>query len=245
MTLLEFANELHLRLVAAHEAGMEDHLLSRAQTVRSGITLAAQQFEAVQSYRITTGRGGHVVLDARKVRRAIGGFRGALSKSGPSAVQQQPADTLMQVLTTQNRRANRWVKSMWREEFATARELLNRVASGDLHGSSADKLRAQRYASKIQVILNTDPVNEQATLESSLRVEGLNACRERVDKLIEDLRAVIAAIDNTRAALTPEVREALQRATTGYGLPLAEVTPELRDAFQSAGVLDDLVVHQR
>lgn len=245
MTLFEHATELQLRLAAAREAGEQDQLLSRAQTVRSDISSAAQHLEDVQSYRITIGREDISPLDGKKIRRAIGGFRGALSRSGPSAVQQQPAVNLLRVITTQNKRVTRWVKSTWQEELTAANEMLRRVESRDLHGSSADRSRVQRYATKIRVVLNTDPVSEQATLENTLGVEGLNACRERVHQLIDRLSGVIAAIDNSRAALTPEVRAALQRAASYDGLPLAEVTPDLLDAFRSAGVLDDLVVNQR
>lgn len=245
MTLFETASELHLRLAAAREADTGDQLLSRARSLRAHIASGADHLEAVGAYRIAISRTDMPSFNGKSIRQAIGYFRRALSNSGPKAVQQQSAATLVEVLTAQTKRVDRWVRSTWREENGSAQELLSRVDSGDLHGSPADRFRAQRRARKIRSVLNTNPVSERAALEEALRVEGLKACLERVDQLIDDLRSVIASIDKKQKALTPEVRAALQRAASRYGLPLGEVTPELLDAFQSAGVLDDLVVNQR
>jgi hypothetical protein len=59
------------------------------------------------------------------------------------------------------------------------------------------------------------------------------------------MRAALEALDAERAALTPEVRDALQRAAAEGGLPLSEVTDELLAALRSAGVDDSLVVRRR
>ena len=244
MTLFEAATELQLRLGAASEADTGDALLSRGRTVRADVASAAEHFEAVQSYRVTIGRTDMPPLDAKEIRQAIGRFRAALSNSGPKAVQQRPAASLLEVVTAQIRRVDRWVKSTWQEKFAAAQELLERVDSGDLHGSPADRIKARSRASKIAVVRNTDPVRERAALEERLKVEGLNACLEKINELIDDLRAAIVAIDKEQAAMTSQVRAVLQRAASGDGLPLGEVTPELLAALQSAGVLDALVVRR-
>lgn len=244
MTLFDTAAELQLRLEAANTAHVGDELLSRGRTVRDNITSAAEHLEAVQSYRVKIGRTDASPLDAKEIRRAVGRFRGALSKSGPKALQQQSAATLLEVLTVQAKRADRWVKFTWEENFAAAQELRERVDSGDLHGSPPDRRTARMRASTIEFLRNTNPVRDRAALEARLNVEGLKACLERVNELIGELRAAIAAIDLERAAMMPEVRVAIERATSVDGLPLGEVTPELLAALQSAGVLDDLVVRR-
>lgn len=244
MTLFATATDLQLRLQAANAADEGDELLSRGRTVRDSIASAATRLEAVQGYRVAIGRTDAPPLDAREIRQAVGRFRGALTASGPKAVQQQSAATLLEVLTVQARRVANWGKSTWRENFSSAEELLKRAGSSDLHGSSLNRTKARNRASTITTVRNTDPIDEQAILEARLNVEGLNACLERVDELIGELRAAIAAIDQEQAAMTPAVRAAIERAASDSGLPLGEVTPELLAALQSAGVLDDLVVRR-
>ena len=244
MTFFETANELQLRLDAASTADKEDVLLSRGRTVRDAIVAAKEHFEAAQSYRVTTGPTDAPPLNTKAIRQAIGHFRGALSKSSPNAFQQRPAATLEEVLAAQTRRVDHWIKSTWGENFAGARALLERVDSGDLHGPVLARTKAQNRAAKIEAVLNLNPVKDRAMLEAHLNAVGLDACIEQVNRLIEELQAAIAAIDRDQAAMTPEVRAAIQRSTSPGGLPLREVTPELMDALQSAGVLDDLVVRR-
>ena len=244
MTLFETATELRIRLRSASEADAQDELMSRGRTVRGDIVSAAEHLEAVQSYRVIIGRTDAPTLDTRAIRQAIGRFRGALSKSGPKALQQQTAATLRDVVTAQTRRVDRWVRSTWRENFVGAEELLARVDSGDLQGSVLARTKARNRASKIEEVLNLNPVQDRAMLEAHLDAVGLDACIERVNELIEELRAAIVSIERDQAEMPPEVRVAIQQATSVDGLPLSEVTPELVAALRSADVLDDLVVRQ-
>ena len=244
MTLFETATELHVRLRSASEEDAQDELMSRGRTVRGDITSAAEHLEAVQSYRVILGRTDAPMLDTRAIRQAVGRFRGALSKSGPKALQQQSATTLRDVVIAQTRRVDRWVKSTWRENFAAAEELLERANSADLHGTATDRARAQSRARTIEAVRNMDPIRERSALEVHLKARGLSACIDQVNRLIEELHAAIVAIDLDQAAMTPEVRAAIERATSPEGLPLGEVTPELVAALRSAGVLDDLVVRR-
>ena len=244
MTLIETADKLQLRLDAASTADEEDVLLSRGRTVRDAIVAATEHYEAAQSYRVTIGLTDALPLNTKAIRQAIGHFRGALSKSSSNAFQQRPAATLEEVLAAQTRRVDHWIKSTWGEYFAGARALLERVDSGDLHGSPLDRTKARNRASRIRDVLSLNPVEDRATLEAHLNAVGLDACIERVNVLIEELQAAIVAIDRDQAAMTPEVRAAIQRATSPDGLPLSEVTPELMAALRSADVLDDLIVHR-
>lgn len=244
MTLFDTANELRLRLDAASTADAEDDLLSRARIVRGDITSAADHLEAVQSYRVALDRTDALPLNTKAIRQAIGRLRGALSKSGPKALQQRPAASLQDVLIDQARRVDRWVRSTWRENSATAEPLLERANSADLYGATTDRVRARNRARTIEDVRSMDPIRERSAMEARLKATGLNACIRQVNRLIEELRAAIDAVDLEQAAMAPEVRAAIQRATSVDGLPLSEVTPELMAVLRSAGVLDDLVVRR-
>lgn len=244
MTLFETADKLLLRLDAVSTADEEDVLLSRGRTVRDAIVAAVEHLEAAQSYRIATGLTDTPPLNAKDIRQAIGHFRGALSRSRPNAFQQRPAAKLEEVMAAQTKRVDRWIMSTWRRNFADAEELLERVATGELHGSVLARGKAQRRATRIEAVLKLNPVKDRAMLEAHLNSVGLDACIEQVNQLIEELHAAITAIDQDRAEMAPEVRTATQRAASDDGLPLSEVTPELMDALRSAGVLDDLVVRR-
>ena len=244
MTLFETADKLQLRLDAASTADEDDALLSRGRTLRDAIVAATAHYEAAQSYRVAIGLTDAPPLDTKAIRQATGHFRGALSKSSSNAFQQRPSATLEEVLAAQTRRVDHWLKSTWRENFAGARALLERVDSGDLHGPVLARTKAQNRASKIEYVLSLNPVEDRATLEAYLDAVGLGACIQRVNDLIEELQAAIVAIDRDQAAMTPEVRAVIQRATSPDGLPLSEVTPELMAALRSADLLDDLVVRR-
>lgn len=244
MTLFDTATELQLRLDAAGTADEEDALLSRGRTVRDAIMDTTEHLEAAQSYRVTIGPTSAPPLKTKEIRQATGNFRGALSRSGTNAFQQRSAATLEGVLAAQAGRVDRWITSTWRENFAYARALLERVNAGDLHGSILARTKAKNRASQIEQVLNLNPVKDRSALEARLKEQGLNACIARVNQLIEELRQAIVAIDLEQSAMTPEVRAAIHRATSDDGLPLSEVTPELMAALRSAGVLDDLVVRR-
>ena len=244
MTLFDTATELLVRLEAASAEDAGDELLARGRSVRDEVMSTAEHLEAVQSYRVAIGRTDAPSLDAKAMRQAIGRFRGALARSGPRALQQQSAATLVDVMTAQIKRVDRWVASTWRENFDASQELQERANSGDLHGSPEMKTKASGRAATIAVLRNKDPIRDRIELEERLKVEGLNALLERVNELVDDLRNAIAAIDLEHAAMTPEVRAVLQSSASDDGLPLAEVTLELMEALRSAGVLDDLVVRR-
>lgn len=244
MTLFESATELRVRLKSADEAHGGEELLSRARTVREDIRLAAEHFEAVQSYRETIGGSDTPVRDAVPIREAIEIFEGALASSGLKAVQQPSGATLLRVVASQTRLVDRWVRSTWRANFAMAHGFLVRANSDRLHGSAAARRKVRDLVSTIEDVWTMNPVSDRAALEERLERRGLHSCVERVNELIEELRTAIAASEQEQSERTPEVQAALRRAASDEGLPLAEVTPELLAALQSAGVLDDLVVRR-
>ena len=244
MTLFETANELQLRLDAASTADEKDVLLSRGRTVRDAIVAAKEHFEAAQFFRVTIGPADAPPLNTKAIRQVIGRFRAALSKSGANAFQQRPAATLEEVLAAQTRRVDQWVKSTWRESHAEAQELLNRASLVGSHGSALARTRVRNRASRIEAVLDLNPVGDREALEERLNAEGLDDCLAQVNELIEELRTAIAAIDSEQAAMPQRVKAAIERAASEEGLPLGEVTLELMAELQSAGVLDDLVVRR-
>ena len=185
MTLFETATELQLRLESATAADTGDQLLSRGRTVRADIASAAEHFEAVQSYRITIGRTDRPPLAAKEIRQAIGRFRGTLSNSGPKAVQQRSAVTLLKVLDTQIKRVDRWVKSTWQENFAASQELLERADSGDLHGSPVNRIRALNRARRVMVLRehrSGQGTSGFARTPQGKRSEGLSRKSQRANR---------------------------------------------------------------
>lgn len=240
MTLLDKATSLQLRLEAASEADAGDELLARCRTVRDELLATVDYLDRVQAYRQAIGRDSRV-LDGKEIRQAAGRFKGALSKNGPRACQQQTAATLLEVAKKHTGRAERWARSTWKDHFEEAGPLLERAESGNLHGSSATTARSR--AAQIRVVAGLNPVSDREALEERLREDGPVACIGRVKTLIGELRTAIDASDAEHAALTPEVQDILRRAA-GQGIPLDEITQELLTALRTAGVISNLVVRR-
>ena len=97
MTLFTRATELQVLLEAANAADASDELLSRGRVIRDDLLEAAEHLENVRAYRSVIGREDVQPLEAKVIRQAVGGFRGALSRSGPKALQQQAAATLLKI----------------------------------------------------------------------------------------------------------------------------------------------------
>jgi hypothetical protein len=244
MTLYDTATELRVRLEAASEADAGDELLTRGKGVRDQLAAAVRHLDAVKQYREDMGRSDRPAIDVKRLRQAIGGFRGALSKSGPRAFQQQTAATLLDAVENEIKKIDRWVTSTWRDQFVRAQASLARVESGELHGSITLRTTAKSRAAAISALRNADPIRGLADLEHRLEVSGIRACVERIGQLIGELEKAIADIDGEHQAMSPEVRQLLNRAASSGGLPLSDITPQQLAALHAAGVIDDLVVRK-
>ena len=242
MTLHETASALQEGLEAAREADTDDAMLSRGRRIRDNVASIAEHLEAVQVYRVTIGRADTPPLSSDEIHQAVERFETARSSSGPRAFQQPSADTLLDVLTALTKRVDQWVKSTWRESLAEAQDLLNGARSVGSHGSAIARRKVRNRASRIEAVLDLNPVRDREALQAHLNAEGLEACLTQLNQLIEELRAAIASIDSEQAAMPEEVKAAIERAASEEGLPLGEVTLKLIAALQSAGVLDDFVV---
>ncbi|TDT14596.1 hypothetical protein BDK89_0151 [Ilumatobacter fluminis] len=244
MTLYDRATELRVRLDAANEADVGDELLTRGKSIRDQLSAASEYLAEVKAYRETVGQAGAPKIDPKRLRQSIGGFRGALAKSGPRAFQQQSATTLLEVIGAETKRLDRFVASSWNAQFDQAKASLERVKEGQLNGSIDLRTRARMCAARISTLRSLDPIRERAELENRLGGKGLAACLERVEQLIHELNEAIKAIDDEQAAMTPEVRQVLNRSSSAAGLPLAEITADDLAALRAAGVIDDLVVRR-
>ena len=244
MSIFDRATDIQVQLKAALEADSSDELLSRGRTVRTELDAAAAYLEAVQSFRSALGVQDAPNIDVKELRQAMGRFRSALSRSGPAAVQQQTAATLLKEVKNETTRLERWVKSIWKSRFDDLQSLLDRVESGDLGGTHDHNRRAFDCASQLRRARSADPVHATKELEQILNSTGFDACLEKIDVLGIELGRAIEAIEQEHATLTPEVQTVLEKAGSGQGLPLAEITSDVLEALESAGVLEGLVVRR-
>ena len=244
MNIFDRATEIQVRLQAASEADSSDELLSRSRTVRMELNEAAAFFEAVNSFRSALDTQDVPNININGVSSALGRFRGALSRFGSAAVQQQTATTLLETIKTETTRLDRWVKSIWKSRFDDVQSLLDREETGDLIGSNDHRKKARGSASRLRRARNTDPVRAPEELEKNLGATGFDACLKKIEVLGDGLRSAIEKMDQERAALTPEVQRILEKAGTVDGIPLSEITSEVLGSLEVAGVLDDLVVRR-
>ena len=244
MNIFDRATEIQVQLKAASEADSSDELLSRSRTVRMELNEAAAYLEAVNSFRSALDIQDVPNIDIKGLRQSLGRFRGALSRSGPKAVQQQAAATLLETIKTETTRLDRWVKSIWKSRFDDLQSLLDRVESGDLIGSTDHRKKAFGSASRLRRARNMDPVRASRELEQILDATGFDACLKKIEVLGDGLRSAIVQIDQERGALTPEVQRILEQAGSTDGIPLSEITSEVLGSLEAAGVLDDLVVRR-
>ena len=244
MNIFDRATEIQVQLKAATEADSSDELLSRSRRVRMDLDDAATYFEAVNSFRSALDVQDAPNIDIKGFRQSLGRFRGALSRSGPAAVQQQTAATLLKAVETERTRLDRWAKLIWKSRFGHLQSLLDRVESGGLLGSTEHWRKARRCASQLRSARNTDPIHAIKELERILDATGLDACLEKISILGDELSSAIESIDQEHSDLTSEVRTVLDRAASSDGFPLDEITSEILEALKSAGVLRGLVVRR-
>ena len=172
-------------------------------------------------------------------------FRGGLSQHGAAAFQHQPATTLVDVAKAQRDRAARWVGARWKDVFTAADGILERVQNEHFVGSSTHLVTAKARAAKLRAARGSDPIIDAEELRTMLGGNGITEWVESIAAIRAELERALQALDSERAALTPEVRDALQRAASEGGLPLSDVTQEMLSALHAAGVDDHLVVRRR
>jgi len=244
VSLYDRSVDLQVRLEAAHSADSNDDLVARGRTVSLALDEASKQLERVAEFRTHLGVESGPGLDAKKAAQAVRSFRAGLSKHGALGFQHQPATNLLAAAKELSDRAGRWAKSIWRDSFNDLRPLLDRADDSGLVGEESRKRLVRARAQTLRAAERVDPVREPETLVELLggaRPEGwLEALADRG----RELREGLDALDRERSALTPEVQDALRRATSEDGLPVSDLTAELLAQLRAAGVESDLVVRR-
>jgi hypothetical protein len=243
MSLYDRCVDLQVKLDAAQLADASLELLARGARLVEGLDGASEYLEGTAAFRSNANIADAPALDLKRATQAVGAFRAGLSRHSSAAFQHQPAATLIEVAKSQRDRAARWVGACWKNLFAEYEPLLDRVQTEHLVGSGTHRVVAR--ASKLQAARGADPVTAVGELRSRLGGEEVAAWVASIESLGADLRRELAALDHERAALTDEVRDALQHAASEEGLPLSEISVDLLAALRAAGVDGHLVVRRR
>lgn len=245
MSLYDRSVDLQLKLEAAQSADTSLELLVRGARLVESLDRASEYLVGAAAFRLAVNVTDRPGLDLKAVSKAVGAFRAGLSRHGSAAFQHEPAATLIDVAKAQRERTARWVTARWKDRFERYRPLLDRIQTEHLIGSATQIVVAQARASKLRAAMGMDPVANAAELQNTLGGADVEAWLRAITTLANEMRSALQALDAERAALTPEVREALRRATAVGGLPLSEVTYELLTALRGAGVDESLVVRRR
>jgi hypothetical protein len=246
MSLYDQAIDLQLKLDTAQaiDSGLE--LVAKADNLVEALDNAAGYLTGIKRFQVHLGLTESPPVDGKAIATAITAFRAGLSRYGAKASQQQPAANLVKTAKDQRARAASWAVARWRNIFDAYQSLVDQVQSGQLLGGSTHRFTAERKATKLSMLARQDPVADEGKVIAELCDGDTNASwLQRVKLLGDELAGALQALDDERAALTPEVQKALDRATSDDGLPLAEVTAQLLDALHTAGVGDDLVVRRQ
>jgi hypothetical protein len=245
MTLYDRCVDLQLKLEAAREADAGVELLARGAALVEALDRASEYLIGAAAFRTSISTSDSPTLDLKAATQAVSAFRAGLSRHGFAAFQHQPAATLAEVARSQRDRAARWVASSWRLLFADYDVAMARSEAGRLVGSPAQRVVAQARGSTLRAARGLDPLENRAELQRMLGGEDVNSWISAVQRVGAELISTVEALDAERAALTPEVRAALQRAGSEEGFPLTELTGDLLSALRAAGVDDQLVVRHQ
>lgn len=246
MSLYDKAIELQLQLETAQSADSSVELVSRADNFVDAITTATDYLNAITRLKTRMSIDDSPSIDAKAAAAAISAFRAGLAKYGVKAIQQKPAAKLMEVARDQRVQAARWAGARWRAAFDDYEDSVDKARPGRLVGGSTHRISAERQAIKLDMLRRQDPILNEDKVIAALDTGGGDVSwLDRLDELHVGLNSALQALEAERAALTPEVREALETASSEGGLSLAEVTTQLLDALHAAGVDEDLVVRRR
>lgn len=244
MSLYDRAVNLQLKLEAAQTADTNLDLLTRGARLVESLDRASDYFAGAATFRSKAQIEDRPNLDLKGLSQAVGAFRAGLSRHSSAAFQHQPATSLAEVAKAQRERAARWVIARWKDLFAAYDPLLLRVETEHLVGNATHIVVAQARASKLRAARAMDPVANAGDLRTALGGADVEAWLHAITTLANELRGALDALDAERAALTPDVREALRRAGA-EGLPLSELSDQLLAALRNAGVDGHLVVRRQ
>lgn len=246
MSLYDQSVELQLKLEATQAADSSLDLVAASDRFVDALDAGSEYLSGTARFRARLSITEFPPIDAKATSGAISAFRAGLSRYGLKAVQQQPAAKLTALAKDQTARSARWATARWRSFFDDYQSLLEEAQSGRLLGGTTHRFAADGRAAKMALLQRQDPVDDEAKVIAELCQGDAGASwPERLHQLGDELARALQAVKAERDALTPEVQEALDSASSEDGLSLADVSTTLFEALRAAGVDDDLVVRRR
>lgn len=246
MSLYDQSVELQLRLEATQSADSSLDLIAAADRFVNAMDEVSAYLRGTARFRARVSITEFPAIDAKATSAAISAFRAGLSRYGLKAVQQQPAAKLTAVAKEQRARSTRWATARWRGVFEVYQPLLEEAQSGRLLGGSTHRYAAEGRAAKMALLQRQDPIaDEDKVIAELCQGDATASWLERLHQLGHELAHALQAVKDERAALTPEVQQALESASSEDGLSLADVSPALLEGLRAAGVDGDLVVRRR
>jgi hypothetical protein len=244
MRLYDRAVDLQLKLEAAQSADASVELLAKGARLVDSIERASAYFGGAAEFRAKAQIAERPNLDLKAITQAVAAFRAGLSRHGSAAFQHQPTANLIEIANAQRERATRWVAARWKEFFTPYDALLERVQNERLASSTSHAIVAQHRAATLRAVKSDNPVDNGDDLRTRLGGGDVEDWLTKIGALASQLHEALSELDAEQAALTSEVRDALQRAAED-GLPLSDLSDELLAALRTAGVDRHLMVRRQ
>ena len=244
MTLYDRAVDLAVKLEAAAASDASSQVLARGQVLVTQLDAASSCFTRATTFAVEANLSGRPGIDHRAIARAVGAFRGGLTKHGPQAFQHQPAANLIEVARQQVSVVERWARAAWQAQVDERAPQAEPAQQVNLHGSPSYRTVAQARLSKLRLVRDINPLTNGADLESHLGGQSVAEWLAAVEGLAAELQKALDNLAAEKAAHSPAVQAALARAASPGGLPLEDFDATLLEELREAGVADQLTVRR-
>lgn len=246
MNLYDRSVDVDLRLQSMRQQDSSLDLVAKADHMVEVLDEVSTTLDSLQIFRSVASITTSPSMDRKPVTAAIRAFRAGVSRHGPKAFQQQPAAKLIDAAKEYRSRCVRWSTSQWKSLFVDVRPMLEASEPGKLGGDSIHRRNAERLARRIGMLERQDPLVDLRKIEADLlQGDTVVGWRDRLRELAGELGDELDALQRERDALTPEVKQVLQSASSGDGFGLENLTPDILQKLTSAGVATELVVRRR
>lgn len=242
--LYDRAVSLAARLEAAAAADANESLLVQGQVLVTVLQEAATELRTAEALRHVLAIESRPSLDLKLVTSTAGAFRAGLARHGASAFQHLPATSLKDAAKAQRTAVQRWASRAWRDWFDRQAPNLAQATPDRLQGRPELRRRAQDLQQRLSRMRDLNPLTEPDKLHREAHSSAPEEWLSRVADLDAQLGRALEALDVARDEQSPEVREALARATSDAGLPFSALTDELLAALRLAGVGEQLIVRR-
>lgn len=244
MNIYERAGSLRLRVETSQRDDQYLELHQQASELLSQLRDRVAFLEMLVMLSDVLGLDERPTLNETHLRKAVGGFRSALTQYNAAAVQQQSAVTLLRSTEKIEESLARWALLAWKTAFEDLSVLIGEDGLQGLAGPPTKVTRARRIASQIQNAVGRNPMRDLGSIQTALEADGLEACVVRVRELGGELRSLLEELKRAQAELPPPVQMVLERAASEDGFPLEDLTDELLNLLRDAGVLGQFVIRQ-